>query len=41
MKFIKTEAIPELLLVGNNATIIRAHPNRFIEYKMQNMKNRK
>lgn len=40
MKFIRTDAIPELLLVGNKATIMSAHPNKLIEYKMQKMKKR-
>jgi hypothetical protein len=31
MKFINTEAIPELLLVGKKETIISAQPNKFKE----------
>ena len=40
MKFISTDAIPELLFVGKKATIMSAHPNKLIEYRMQKMKKR-
>lgn len=40
MKLIRTDAILELLLVGKNATIIIAHANKLIEYRMQKMKNK-
>jgi hypothetical protein len=39
MKWNRTLAIPELLFVGKNDTIVNANPHKFIEYKMQNMKN--
>lgn len=41
MKWNSIEAIPELLFVGKNATIIKAIAHKFIEYKMQKMKNKR
>jgi hypothetical protein len=40
MKWKSTEAIPELLFVGKNATIMKAIAHKLIEYKMQKMKNK-
>lgn len=40
MKFNRTDAIPELLLVGRKVTIMSAQPNKFIEYRIQKIKNR-
>jgi hypothetical protein len=40
MKFNRTDAIPELLLVGRKVTIMSAQPNKFRKYKIQKIKNR-
>jgi hypothetical protein len=40
MKLNKTEAIPELHFVGRKVTIMSAQPNKFIEYRIQKIKNR-
>ena len=39
MKLIKIAAIPDDLFVGKNATIMKAHANRFTENNIKKIKN--
>ena len=41
MKFRRTAAIPELLFVGRNAIMTKAHDQSVIPYRTMNMKNKK